>query len=322
MAAPQMVSDNVLARMQREIERLAAELARVTTALGVWENATITRGDITVKNGGGIRLLDGGSFISEDGFVRSVNTAANGGAQLQSGSLFFLPDLEDFSRFGYIRIATGDDAGNNMWIRPPQDSTTSGSPTRVILRGPGGGLTGAFWLYSDGPGTINTVGRILMDSDERIDLVTPRLGLYELPTTSSAANLHLGTIGGQWTVGYITSSRRYKQDIEDAPIDPEAALSWRPRVWRDKADVEAVGDDSPTHIGFIAEEIDEVSPEFVLRDEEGAPNALAYDRMVAGLTATVQAQQAQIDAQADQIAALIDANTALAHRVKTLEAGS
>lgn len=158
----------------------------------------------------------------------------------------------------------------------------------LTLQGNREGVPGLAQLYSDG----------LIDLfSPSVQIDTSQLALYSLPTTSATANLHLGTVGGEWTVAYITSSQRYKTDITDADIDPEAVLRWIPRTWRDKTEVEAIGDDATQHIGFIAEEIHDETPEFVVLDGEGRPDSLKYDRMVAGLHAVVKAQ-------ADQIATL------------------
>lgn len=134
----------------------------------------------------------------------------------------------------------------------------------------------------------------MVTSPNQVVIYAPQVAITGIPTTSSAANLHMGTVGGAYTIATVTSSERYKQDIADFDIDPDAVLRWRPRTWRDRTDVEATGDDAIEHVGFIAEEIHDETPEFVVCDDEGRPDSLKYDRMVAGLLAVVQRQAEQI----------------------------
>lgn len=355
-AIPSMRDTDPWAALQKEVISLRQQVQQIRSAVGTLENATIGSGGVLLKgggsllveDGGGIRLLDGGSLISEDGFVRSVNTETNGGAQLQAGALFFIPDFDDLTRFGYIRVFSGEDAGNNMWVRPPQAPGTSGSPTRLSLRGPGGGLNGAAWLYSDGQIILRSGQTMFLDSDTnwqasaggtmfltgaQIQLNatgSDGISMYGTPTTSSAANMFLGTVGGQWQVARSTSSLRYKQDVEAHEVDVEGVKAWQRSRWVDIYDAENVPVPfAPReHVGFIAEQVHELTPEFVRCDDEGEPDALEYDRMAAvGLHAWCEQLQGEVndlkaerDTQAQQIAALIDANAALAHRLETLEA--
>lgn len=162
-------------------------------------------------------------------------------------------------------------------------------------------------LFVGGPDGVG--GAIVLntptDGVSLIQLASPKVQLVGIPTTSNSANLHHGVIGsGGPTIAFVTSSERYKTDIADADIDPEAVLRWRPRTWRDKTDVAAVGDAATEHIGFIAEEIHEQTPDFVVLDGEGRPDSLKYDRMVAGLHAVVQQQAEHLATQAKQIATL------------------
>lgn len=237
---------------------------------------------------------------------------------------------DDYNRWpetpGLIMADPG--AGINYLRIIPPFSDGSGYENSFTLQGRRPGETGHAWIYSDGTiqirsqepdgtltGAVRISGALATMQAGRIELNANHLGLYSLPTTSAAANLHLGTVGGQWTVAYITSSRRYKQDIEDIEVDPQAVLAWRPRSWRDKNDVAAVGDEAKRHIGFIAEEVEQSgTPEFVTRDDEDRADGLLYDRMTIGLHAVARHHEDRIaeleaeNARKDRIiAALCDA---------------
>lgn len=72
-------------------------------------------------------------------------------------------------------------------------------------------------------------------------------------------------------LGTASSSRRYKQDIVPADIDPEMVYRMEPRRFRYIEQVDEFGDDAAVEYGFIAEELDELglTPWVVYREIDG-----------------------------------------------------
>jgi hypothetical protein len=68
-------------------------------------------------------------------------------------------------------------------------------------------------------------------------------------------------------------------------------------------------------IGLIAEEVEEVSADLVVHDEQGRPDAVKYDRVAIHLLAVVKDQQKRIA----ELEAAMAAKDDLAQRVETLE---
>lgn len=226
-----------------------------------------------VVSSGGLRVVGGGTLTVEDG--AAIRSQRPGG---ETGLYFGQLVPEGIYEYGLMVLDQNE--APQFWTAQQDngDYVTAIKGTDVFIEPDS--------LFMNGPEVTLSPDKLTIDSGE--------VPIYSLPTTSATANLHLGTVGGAWTLAYITSSRRYKTDIEDADIDPEAVLRWVPRTWRDKAEVEAIGDDATEHIGFIAEEIHDETPEFVVLDDTGRPDSLKYDRMVAGLHAVVKAQAEQI----------------------------
>lgn len=344
---PNMPSDNPMGRLLAFIgqaEQMLAEFSSSTRTLGA---TTVDHGDLTVQGGGNVVLRDRGKLLmyDENGTLVGSQYVAGldfldpdtGGAMSISRGLMRLWDDYENNpdRPGRIRVDQG--RGINCLRMFPPYETGTGLENSVSIRGAKPSQAGAVFVYTDGLCQVSADDAITLNAKSVVLNTTgEEMPVYGLPTTSAGSNLHLGTVGGKWTMAYVTSSRRYKQDIKDAPIDPAAALSWRPRVWRDISEVKAVGGKAMTHIGFIAEEVAEVSPEFVVYDGQGRPDSLNYDRMVAGTVAAIQAQekraaedrakmvaleakvgalQGKVDAQDQQIAALKDANAALGLRL-------
>jgi hypothetical protein len=108
-------------------------------------------------------------------------------------------------------------------------------------------------------------------------------------------------------LGTMTSSRRFKQDIADMDAASEALLALRPVTFRYKPELDKAG--IPQY-GLVAEEVAEVNPDLVLRDEKGdiytvryeAVNAMLLNeflkehRKIEGLEATAAKQKKRFEA--------------------------
>lgn len=131
---------------------------------------------------------------------------------------------------------------------------------------------------------------------------SPNLYLTGPPTTGAAANVNIGPAG---QLRESTSSRRFKQDIEDAAVDPAAVLRLRGRTWRDRSEVEDDPDTEIRYVGFIAEEVHDAGlTDLVVYDEEG-PRGLSYERMAVPLLELARHQQERIEALEAQVQQLL-----------------
>jgi Chaperone of endosialidase len=97
-------------------------------------------------------------------------------------------------------------------------------------------------------------------------------------------------------LGVVSSSRRYKQDITDMGATSNPLLKLRPVTFRYKE-----ADDQgqhPVQYGLIAEEVAEVMPELVVRDEDGRPETVAYHTLSSLLLNEYQQQHRDMQALA------------------------
>ncbi|WP_217129366.1 tail fiber domain-containing protein [Streptomyces sp. AC558_RSS880] len=113
-------------------------------------------------------------------------------------------------------------------------------------------------------------------------------------SVSGSGTYYAVWVQGDGTFARNTSSRRFKQNIRDIDIDPDAVLSLRPRIY-DRRPKEEGGDYLRDEFGLIAEEVAETLPEIVTYDEEGRIDALRYDLLGVALLPVVQAQADRIE---------------------------
>jgi uncharacterized membrane protein YdfJ with MMPL/SSD domain len=108
-------------------------------------------------------------------------------------------------------------------------------------------------------------------------------------------------------LGTATSSARFKRDIHDMNKVSETLFALRPVAFRYKEEIDPTG---ISQLGLVAEDVEKVNPDLVVRDKEGKPYTVRYDqvnamllneflkehRTVRELKATVAQQQKQIEA--------------------------
>jgi Chaperone of endosialidase len=102
----------------------------------------------------------------------------------------------------------------------------------------------------------------------------------------------------------------FKQDIADMGDASDSLLKLRPVTFHYKGHT---GD--PLQYGLIAEEVEKVLPELVMKDADGQPQTVLYREMPAMLLNELQKQQRRIEAQDDEIAVLRKRLEALEERL-------
>jgi Chaperone of endosialidase len=81
-------------------------------------------------------------------------------------------------------------------------------------------------------------------------------------------------------LGTTTSSARFKQDIHSMDKASETVLGLKPVTFRYKKDIDP---DGIPQFGLVAEEVEKVNPDLIVRDKEGKPYSVRYDQVNAML---------------------------------------
>jgi hypothetical protein len=134
-------------------------------------------------------------------------------------------------------------------------------------------------------------------------------------TVSGGATVYIKSDG---QLGTSTSSARFKQDIRDMDKASETLLGLRPVTFRYRPELDPEG---LAQFGLIAEEVEQVNPDLVVRDENGKAYSVRYDQVNAMLLneflkehRKVQEQDRKIQDQEATIARLIkQMETVVAH---------
>jgi hypothetical protein len=81
-------------------------------------------------------------------------------------------------------------------------------------------------------------------------------------------------------LGTATSSVRFKEDIKPMDNVSEALFALKPVTFRYKKDIDPAG---TPQLGLVAEDVEKVNPDLVVRDKEGKPYSVRYEAVNAML---------------------------------------
>lgn len=327
------------------------EQMRLSTDGLTMEGLLAVIGAISVSGGGDITVQDGGAFEALDGSQIRARYA-DGSTAVLWGSLV---EIATGDPSGHGILIQDDEAGNGEDIfrakrdetgelqvyvgsidgmgnaRPVDEFITESLDTKIRSYG---GADAFFTVFGGGDAAIaasdggdarmsvfDTGGAVRLANEDFVVITA-----YEVDTQT--ANCHL-TEEGQ--IIRTSSARRYKADIADAQIDPDAVLRLRPRTWLpssertgstgmppgERKDGAAPGRERPARkaatrakpqarqVGFVAEELDDIGlGQFVEHTADGQAESIAYDRLTAALVSLCQRQQQQIDTLTQRIDAL------------------
>jgi len=134
-------------------------------------------------------------------------------------------------------------------------------------------------------------------------------------TTSSGGVAVFVSSSGQ--LGTVTSSRRFKQDIHDMSSSSESILALRPVTFRYKPELDGR---SVPQWGLIAEEVEQVNSDLVVRDDHGLIQTVRYEQVNAMLLNEFLKDHRRADARDKEITRLHHENAAIKKRLAQLEA--
>jgi hypothetical protein len=102
--------------------------------------------------------------------------------------------------------------------------------------------------------------------------------------------------GGQ--PGVVASSQQFKDDIHPMERASEAIYGLKPIRFRYKPEIDAAG---TAQFGLVAEDVEKVNPDLVVRDKEGKPYSVRYDQVNAMLLNEFLKEHRKVEQQGQKI---------------------
>jgi hypothetical protein len=161
------------------------------------------------------------------------------------------------------------------------DVITTGSKNTILGRF--NGNTGGLDIRTSSNNIVLSDG----DGNPRFHFDGTTWHTFTLASGAGTNALKFNSSTGAWT--YDTSSARYKDNIRDSIYGLSHVMQMRSTQFEYK-------DTGRSDVGLIAEELDPIIPELVMKNKDGQPDSVSYDRMVSVLVKAIQELKAEFDA--------------------------
>jgi hypothetical protein len=178
----------------------------------------------------------------------------------------------------------------------------------------------------------NVAGTNLTFGDNNIDIGynvggvagesnTTRIGNSDITATYisgiSGTNVAGGAsvfVSSTGKLGTTTSSARFKENIKPMGSASEAILALHPVSFRYKQDMDP---DGIPQFGLIAEEVEKINPDLIIRDRQGKPQTVRYEQVNAMLLNEFLKEHSKVQ---EQQATITQLESTLARQKKNLQA--
>ena len=116
--------------------------------------------------------------------------------------------------------------------------------------------------------------------------------------SSQKPNVKIGSSGKLLYTSHANSSLRFKHTVQDYEVEDAVRFleNARPISYYYNFDY-----DDRQHLGFIAEELEQVEPRYIEYDDDGNPESVDYEMIVTTLTKICQLQEQRIKALEDRL---------------------
>ena len=277
---------------------------KFNTGMGAGTLLANTADQNTATGAGALLSNTTGTFNTANGaFALFTNTI--GTSNTASGSFALLNNTAGVENTanGY-RVLSGNATGVGNTAYGSQALVQSTGNNNIALGAHAGFniSTGSNNIHIGNVGAGNESGTIRIgDNNQTKTFIAGINGVNQ----GSPTAVFINTLTGQLGTTAPASSRRYKKEIKPMDAASEAVLALRPVSFHYKSD-----NTKTPQFGLIAEDVADVNPDLIMRDENGEIYTVRYDAVnamllneflkehhqVQDLKATVTEQQRRIDA--------------------------
>jgi trimeric autotransporter adhesin len=232
---------------------LLANTADNNTATGAGALLNNTTGDSNTANG---------TFALFDNTIGGGNTA-NGFAALGNNTTSSFNTANGANAL--LNNTTGGD-GNTAIGYQALNNNTTGSGNIALGAFSGNAITTADQVICIGAGLAGA-------NEDNSCFIGEIFGV----TSSNGTPVF---INSNHKLGTSTSSKRFKEDIKPMDNASERLFSLKPVTFRYKEDIDP---DRKAQFGLVAEDVEKINPDLVVRDKEGKAYSVRYDQVNAML---------------------------------------
>jgi hypothetical protein len=277
------------------------------TATGTGALLLHTSGDYNTANGAFALVMNSTGVFNTAIGDRALENNDGGNYNTAVGTEALLRTTGDLNNaVGVFALLSDTTGGYNTGVgNSALLSNTSGNNNTALGAGAGSNLTTGDNNIDIGYNVLGTAG----------ESNTIRIGNSSIATTIIRGIFNETSSGGipvlinsDDTLGTMTSSARFKHDIKPMDKASEVLYALKPVAFRYKNEIDAKG---TPQFGLVAEDVEKVNADLIVRDNEGKPYSVRYDQVNAMLLneflkahQRMQEQDAAIARQQKQIESL------------------
>jgi hypothetical protein len=210
-------------------------------------------------------------FLNTGGATTGTGNTANGAAALVSNTIG-----NNNTAIGFGTLSANNSGNGNTAIGRGTLSATTGDGNTALGANAGNALTTGVNNIDIGLDVIGAAG----------ESNTIRIGNLNIAATfirGISGTVVAGTavvVDADGQLGVTPSSKRFKEDIKPMDKASEALLALKPVTFRYKKEIDPAG---TSQFGLVAEEVEKINPDLVVRDEKGRPYSVRYEQVNAML---------------------------------------
>jgi len=215
-----------------------------------------------------LNTLDSGKFNTAIGAGTLIGNTANQNTATGAGALFNTFIGGNNTANGAFALFNNLQGGDNTAIGiGALSNNTTGSNNVALGSGAGASATTGSNNVYVGAGMQGVAG----ESDAcYVKSIFGQTSATGIPVLINSNN----------KLGTTMSSKRFKKEIRPMDKASESLLALKPVTFRYKEEIDPTG---TTQFGLVAEQVEKVNPDLVVRDAEGKPYSVRYDQVNAML---------------------------------------
>jgi len=282
--------------------------AEENTAIGAAALLHTTSGSFNTATGSGALF---GNFVG-------TNNTANGFQALAGNTI------------GSSNTATGSTALQNN--QTGSANTANGEQALFSnIAGADNTANGEQALFGNTTGNFNTAIGFAAGFNQTTGSSNVYIGSNMIGTPGESNACYIASIFGQTAasgipvlidsnnkLGTTTSSKRFKEDIKPMGKTSETLFALKPVTFRYKKEINPAG---TSQFGLVAEEVEKMNPDLVVRDKEGKPYSVRYDQVNAMLLNEFLKEHRKVEEQQATISQLQQDSAEQRKQIESLTAG-
>jgi endosialidase-like protein len=225
---------------------------------------------------------EGGSNVANGTNALSSNTTGDDNVAVGTGALSSNTTGRDNTAVGDGAMPNNTTASNNTGLGSGAlfDISSGSSNTAVGYLALSQNTTGIgnIALGADAGSGVTTADAVICIGTEGLN-ISQSCFIGNIFGATSPSGIQV-LVNSDGKLGTVVSSRRFKEEIKPMSESSELLFSLQPVTFRYKKQLDASG---ASQFGLVAEEVEKVSPDLIVRDKEGKPYSVRYDQVNAML---------------------------------------